>query len=106
MNFESKLIFTGTSCNANVIDVMIQSTLMKDNIDKFVSFVKGGIKEGIFQLQMNVLSYAQLVDAKAYPEKYPNLVVRVWGFSAYFNDLPEEYKDNLIRRAKEMEQVA
>lgn len=66
----------------------------------------GGIKEGIFQLQMNVLSYKQLVEAKLHPEKYPNLIVRVWGFSAYFNDLPEEYKDNLIKRAKEMEKIA
>ena len=106
MNFESKLKFTGTSCNANVIDVMVQSSLIKDNIDKFTGYLMGGIKEGIFQLQMNVLSYAQLVDAKAHPEKYPNLIVRVWGFSAYFNDLPEEYKDNLIRRAKEMEKIA
>ena len=24
-----------------------------------------------------------------------NLIVRVWGFSAYFNELPEEYKDLL-----------
>lgn len=43
---------------------------------------------------------ATLVDAKAHPEKYPNLIVRVWGFSAYFNDLPESFKDNLIRRAE------
>ncbi|CDB88736.1 pyruvate-formate lyase [Clostridium sp. CAG:253] len=106
MNFESKLEFSGISCNANVLDVMVQSTLIKDNMDKFVSYLMGGIKQGMFQLQMNVLSYQQLVDAKAHPEKYPNLIVRVWGFSAYFNDLPEEYKDNLIRRAKEMEMCA
>lgn len=105
MNFETKLHFTGISSNANVLDVMVPASLIKDNISKFVIYMKSGIKEGIFQLQMNVLSYAQLVDAKAHPDKYPNLIVRVWGFSAYFNDLPEEYKDNLIRRAKEMEMV-
>lgn len=105
MNFESKLQFSGISSNANVLDVMVPASLIKDNISKFAIYMKGGIKEGIFQLQMNVLSYAQLVDAKAHPEKYPNLIVRVWGFSAYFNDLPEEYKDNLIRRAKKMEMV-
>ena len=105
MNFESKLQFSGISSNANVLDVMVPASLIKDNISKFAIYMKGGIKEGIFQLQMNVLSCAQLVDAKAHPEKYPNLIVRVWGFSAYFNDLPEEYKDNLIRRAKEMEMV-
>lgn len=52
-----------------------------------------------FQLQLNMLDRQVLVDAKSHPEKYPDLVVRVWGFSAYFNDLPEEYKDNLIARA-------
>lgn len=96
MNFESKLKFTGTSANANVLDVMVPSSLLKDNVDKFATYMMSGIKSGIFQLQMNVLSYAQLVDAKAHPEKYPNLIVRVWGGSAYFNDLPEEYKDHLI----------
>lgn len=105
MNFESKLKFTGTSANANVLDVMVPSSLLKDNVDKFATYMMAGIKAGIFQLQMNVLSYAQLFDAKAHPEKYPNLIVRVWGFSAYFNDLPEEYKDHLINRAKQMEHI-
>lgn len=105
INFESKLKFTGTSANANVLDVMVPSSLLKDNVDKFATYMMAGIKAGIFQLQMNVLSYAQLVDAKAHPEKYPNLIVRVWGFSAYFNDLPEEYIDHLINRAKQMEHI-
>ena len=103
MNFESKLIFSGYSANANVLDVMIPASLIKDNVNKFVLYLMGGIKSGIFQLQMNVLSYAQLIDAKAHPEKYRDLIVRVWGFSAYFNDLPDEYKDYLINRAKKME---
>lgn len=103
INFESKLSFTGFSSNANVLDVMIQSTLIKDNVGKFAQYILGGIKQGFFQLQMNVLSYTQLVEAKMHPEKYPSLIVRVWGFSAYFNDLPEEYKDHLIRRARDME---
>lgn len=103
MNFESKLQFSGISSNANVLDIILPASLIKDNISKFAICMKGGIKEGIFQLQMNVLSYAQLVEAKTHPEKYQNLIVRVWGFSAYFNDLPEEYKDNLIKRAREME---
>ena len=106
INFESKLRFTGVSSNANVLDIMVPVSLVKDNISKFANYMKGSIRTGIFQLQMNVLSYTQLLDAKAHPEKYPNLIVRVWGFSAYFNDLPDDYKDNLIRRAKEMELVS
>lgn len=106
INFESQLCFTGISSNANVIDIIVQNSLLKDNIDKFVQYIAGGIKKGLFQIQFNVLSYAQLADAKIHPEKYPNLIVRVWGFSAYFNELPDSYKDNLIKRAREMEGIA
>lgn len=104
IRFESKLKISGRSSNANVVDIIVQPTLFKDNINKFADFIMGGIFEGMFQLQLNILSYEQLVDAKAHPEKYIDLIVRVWGFSAYFNDLPEEYKDNIIRRAKEMQE--
>ena len=54
-------------------------------------------------MQMNVVSSETLIEAKAHPEKFPNLIVRVWGFSAYFNDLPEKYKDVLIQRALKSE---
>ena len=50
-------------------------------------------------MQMNVVSSKTLIEARKNPEKFPNLIVRVWGFSAYFNDLPDSYKDNLIERA-------
>lgn len=105
INFGSKLRFTGISSNANVLDVMIPSSLLKDNMEKFCSYVKSSIKAGIFQMQMNVLSYSKLLDAKENPEKYSYLIVRVWGFSAYFNDLPVEYKDYLINRAKQLELI-
>lgn len=51
-------------------------------------------------MQMNVVSSKQLIEAQLNPLKYPNLIVRVWGFSALFNDLPKEYQDLLIKRAK------
>ena len=56
-----------------------------------------------FEMQMNVVSSKTLIEAKENPENFPNLIVRVWGFSAYFKDLPEEYKDVLIKRAVENE---
>ena len=61
------------------------------------------IKEGVFQLQLNVVSSEMLIKAKANPDYMPNLIVRVWGFSAYFNELPEDYQDMLIERAKRNE---
>lgn len=48
---------------------------------------------------MNIVSSQMLLKAKKNPEKFPDLIVRVWGFSAYFKDLPKEYQDVLINRA-------
>ena len=50
-------------------------------------------------MQMNVVSSKTLLEAREHPEDFPNLIVRVWGFSAYFKDLPREYQDVLIKRA-------
>lgn len=68
-----------------------------------VDLILAGIKTGFFQLQMNVVGSETLDEAKRNPEKFPDLIVRVWGFSAYFKDLPEEYQDVLIGRAKRNE---
>ena len=50
-------------------------------------------------MQINVVSSEDLIDAQKNPGKYPDLIVRVWGFSAYFDELPKDYQDVLIRRA-------
>lgn len=56
-------------------------------------------KQGGMQVQLNVLDTEMLKDAKLHPEKYPNLLVRVSGYSAYFNDLSPEMKDEIIHRS-------
>jgi pyruvate formate-lyase/glycerol dehydratase family glycyl radical enzyme len=63
----------------------------------------GGLTRGYFasggmQVQYNVLDPRILLDAKAHPERYRDLVVRISGYSAYFNDLTEAMKDDLIAR--------
>ena len=68
--------------------------------------MKAAINQGYFQMQMNIMDSRTLIDAKAHPENYPGLIVRVWGFSAYFNDLPDDYKEVLIERAIQSEKVA
>ena len=49
-------------------------------------------------LQINVVSKEELLDAKVHPEKHENLIVRVGGFSEYFNRLAEPLQDNIIAR--------
>ena len=99
IDFASMLNYSGNRLNGNVVDFILPSSFVAQP-DKLRIILKNAIQKGIFELQLNVLDAATLKDAKLHPEKYPNLVVRVWGFSAYFNELPEDYKDNLIKRAE------
>lgn len=98
LDFASSLNYCGCRLNGNVVDYIIPGAYLKER-EKFKYIIQDSIEKGIFELQLNVLDKTTLMDAKIHPEKYPNLIVRVWGYSAYFNDLPEEYKDNLINRA-------
>lgn len=97
--FASKLDYGGCKINGNMIDLIFPSNYIKNNIDNFSDFIYSSINSGIFQLQINVLSSKVLIEAKEDTLAYPNLIVRVSGFSSYFNDLPEEYQDFLIGRA-------
>ena len=49
-------------------------------------------------LQVNVVDPALLVEARAHPERHPDLVVRVSGYSAYFSKLPPAVQDEVIER--------
>jgi formate C-acetyltransferase len=40
-----------------------------------------------------------LIEAKKNPEKYPDLLVRVSGYSAYFKDLNDAMKEEIITRS-------
>lgn len=99
MRFASKLDYSGSKFNGNVVDLMASPNFIEDNFEKFRDFLILSGKLGYFQMQMNVVDSETLIKAKENPELYSNLIVRVWGFSAYFNDLPLSYKDLLIDRA-------
>ena len=62
------------------------------------SLVRGYFAKGGMQLQIQIMDPAVLIDAKAHPDEHRDLVVRISGYSAYFNDLTEAMKDELIGR--------
>lgn len=105
LSFASKLNYSGNKCNGNVVDFFVTPRELKNNVKKYALLIKNAFKEGVYQLQMNVVDAATLIAAKENPDAFPNLVVRVWGFSAYFKDLPEEYKNVLIQRALQSERA-
>ena len=70
----------------------------EESIRKVGQIVKAFIDRGGHQLQLNAVNVERLKDAQLHPEKYPQLVVRIWGWSAYFVELDKEYQDQVIAR--------
>lgn len=104
IQFASKLDYCENRFNGNVIDFFVAPSFIHNNFKKFTQLIYKSIENGFFQMQMNIVSSDILIKARKDPKAYPNLIVRVWGFSAYFNELPNEYKDLLIERALKSEQ--
>jgi len=69
-------------------------------IDKLASLVRTYFKLDGHHIQYNVVDANTLRDAQKFPEKYRDLIVRVAGYSDYFNDLGEALQNEIIRRTE------
>jgi len=63
------------------------------------SLYKVFFKRGGMQVQANMLDPKILIEARDNPELHPNLLIRVSGYSAYFNDLSPKMQDEVISRS-------
>lgn len=70
----------------------------EDGTEKVAAFVKSYIERGGHQLQLNAVNREMLLDAQKNPQNYRQLVVRIWGWSAYFTELDKAYQDHVIAR--------
>ena len=71
-----------------------------DNLEKFTAFLETLRKKNIFHDQFNVVDSRTLRAAKAHPEDYPDLMVRVAGYCALFSTLMPEAQDAIIARTE------
>lgn len=69
-----------------------------DSIQKVATLVKTFIDMGGHQMQLNAVNTQLLEDAQKHPEAHTQLVVRIWGWSAYYVELDKEYQDHVLRR--------
>jgi formate C-acetyltransferase len=78
----------------------------KKMIDNFAAYVKGyfdGNKDqsdGGMEIQFNITKREDFEDAMKHPEKYPELLVRVSGYTAYFKDLNPFMQKEIIDRSE------
>ena len=69
-------------------------------LEIFKSLFKSYFEKGGMQVQYIIHDAKTLKDARNHPEKYPDLMVRISGYTAYFNDLNEFMKEEIIERAE------
>ena len=69
-------------------------------IDKVCSLVRSYFRMDGHHIQFNVVDAATLRDAQKHPEKHQDLIVRVAGYSDYFNDLGEDLQNEIIERTE------
>ncbi len=62
--------------------------------------IRGYFDKGGTQLQPNVISEGELLDAQIHPEDHRDLLVRVWGVSMYFVELSREWQDEIVMRTR------
>ena len=70
----------------------------EESRNKVADLVRLFVKRGGHQMQLNAVSRDELLDAQRHPEAHRSLIVRVWGWSAYFIELDREYQDHIIAR--------
>ena len=54
-----------------------------------------------YHVQYNIISRETLIDAQKHPEKHKDLIVRVAGYSAFFNVLSKATQDDIIGRTEQ-----
>lgn len=69
-------------------------------IPKFAASVDAFMRMGGLQVQFNITDRATFQAAMEKPEEYPELLVRVSGYTAYFTDLNEHMQKEIVVRAE------
>jgi len=85
----------GTLLNIRFTPSCISGDTGRDN---FIAFIDDYFMRRGTHVQFNIVNTDVLIDAQKHPEKYPTLLVRVAGYSAYFTRLSKELQDDLIGR--------
>jgi formate C-acetyltransferase len=69
-----------------------------DRIQNLSVLLDGYFASKSHHINVNVLNRNILIEAKAHPDKYPNLTIRVSGYAVRFNSLSSSQKDEVIAR--------
>ena len=67
-------------------------------VEKIMALIEGHFSLGGTLVNINVVDAQKILAAHKDPSKYPDLVVRVTGFTAYFNSLSPAFRELVVKR--------
>ena len=72
----------------------------EDSFKNLTALIRSYFSLDGHHIQFNVVNAETLKEAQKHPERYRDLIVRVAGYSDYFNDLGEDLQNEIIRRTE------
>ncbi|MBO7592198.1 MAG: glycyl radical protein [Bacteroidaceae bacterium] len=91
-----------TQSGGTLLNVRFVPSLLKRDEDlmKLVSLIRTYFRMGGHHIQFNIVDTQTLLDAQQQPDDYKDLLVRVAGYSDYFNDMTEQLQNEIIARTE------
>ena len=89
-----------TKSGGTLLNMRFTPSLLRRETDqrKLASLIRAYFKMGGHHIQFNIVDTATLLDAQRHPENYRDLLVRVAGYSDYFNDMTAQLQNEIIAR--------
>lgn len=89
-----------TKSGGTLLNMRFTPSLLRRETDqrKLASLIRTYFKMGGHHIQFNIVDTATLLDAQRHPENYRDLLVRVAGYSDYFNDMTAQLQNEIIAR--------
>ena len=87
----------GTLLNLRFVPKLLQRD---DDLKKFASLIRTYFAYGGHHVQFNIVDTQTLLDAQANPDDYKDLLVRMAGYSDYFNDMNLQLQNEVIARTE------
>lgn len=99
LNSVSKLPFD-LAANGALLNMKFLPSLFKTEEDRenFCSLLRAFVDLKIHHVQFNVVNAEDLLKAKADPDSYRGLTIRVAGYTAYFTELADDLQNEIIER--------
>lgn len=89
--------------NGTLFNQKFNPQCLRSDVDfeKMAALIRSFFAAGGHHIQFNVVDAETLLAAQRQPEAYKSLIVRVAGYSAFFNELTREVQDEIIQRTEQ-----